>query len=368
MRILLVEPYFGGSHRAWAEGYAARSAHDVHLLTLPARWWKWRMRGAALTLAELARAWVDRHGPPDLVLVTDMLDLPAFLGFGRRFLGDPAVVIYMHESQLTYPVSPRGEPDLGYAFTNWLSAAAADLVLFNSEFHRSVFYAELPRLLRHFPDYTHEGAVAAVRERSEVLPVGVDVTGLPPRPEAGGPPAVLWNQRWEHDKDPVAFIGAIDRVIGAGTELALIVCGRSFRQVAQEFEAARPRWGERLLHMGYVPDRDRYRELLARSDIVVSTALHEFFGVAVVEAIAAGAFPILPDRLSYPELLDPAYHSRCLYQSDGRLPAAIRWAVDHPRQRREMATELSAQMGRFDWGSVAPSYDRRLEQLVGGSG
>jgi hypothetical protein len=41
MRILLIEPYFGGSHKAWAQGYVTHSRHDVTLLTLPARFWKW---------------------------------------------------------------------------------------------------------------------------------------------------------------------------------------------------------------------------------------------------------------------------------------------------------------------------------------
>ena len=36
---------------------------------------------------------------------------------------------------------------------------------------------------------------------------------------------------------------------------------------------------------------------------MLSTARHEFFGVAVVEALLAGCLPWLPDRLSYPELL-----------------------------------------------------------------
>ncbi|MBT8214185.1 MAG: DUF3524 domain-containing protein, partial [Acidimicrobiia bacterium] len=47
MRVLLVEPYYAGSHRAWADGYVASSRHDVSLLTHDARFWKWRMHGSA---------------------------------------------------------------------------------------------------------------------------------------------------------------------------------------------------------------------------------------------------------------------------------------------------------------------------------
>jgi len=56
VNILLLEPYCSGSHRAWAEGYVAHSRHDVTLLALPTRFWKWRMQGGAVTLAEQVRA------------------------------------------------------------------------------------------------------------------------------------------------------------------------------------------------------------------------------------------------------------------------------------------------------------------------
>ncbi len=65
---------------------------------------------------------------------------------------------------------------------------------------------------------------------------------------------------------------------------------------------ARQTLADRIVHFGFVAEPELYRSLLARSDIVVSTAVHEFFGVAVIEAVAAGARPLVPDRLSYQEL------------------------------------------------------------------
>jgi len=51
MNILLLEPFFTGSHRTWAEDYARYSEYHVELLTLGGHYWKWRMHGGAVTLA-----------------------------------------------------------------------------------------------------------------------------------------------------------------------------------------------------------------------------------------------------------------------------------------------------------------------------
>ena len=54
--VWLLNPYDTGSHKAWAEGYAAHSAHRVRVLAMQGYFWKWRMHGGALELAEQARA------------------------------------------------------------------------------------------------------------------------------------------------------------------------------------------------------------------------------------------------------------------------------------------------------------------------
>ncbi len=364
MHVLLCEPYFTGSHRAWAEGYARHSRHRVTLLTHAGRFWKWRMQGAALTLAQAARSLVARDGPPDLLLATDMLHLPAFLGFTRRFLGDPPVALYMHENQLTYPPPPGTKPDLTYAMINWLSMAAADRIFFNSAYHRAVFFEALPRLLKHFPDYTHTPLIEAVVARCEVLPVGVDLRRLDgPCPDrADGPTVILWNQRWEYDKDPATFFAALYRLADEGLPFRLILAGENFRRSPQEFEEARRRMADRLLHFGYA-EPEVYPCLLRQADVVVSTARQEFFGVAVVEAIYAGAFPVLPRRLTYPDLIPPAYHDRCLYDDLEGLVTRLRWAVTHRERARAIARALRPIVASFDWAELAPRYDERLAAL-----
>src|SRR5690606_12399228 len=113
-RIALVEPYLGGSHRAWAEGYQRHSAHHVELFGLPATHWKWRMQGGHVTIASQIEATVAARGPFDVVLASAMTDLAGLLGLARRSLSGARVVLYVHENQLTFPRPEHDRDDLTY--------------------------------------------------------------------------------------------------------------------------------------------------------------------------------------------------------------------------------------------------------------
>jgi glycosyltransferase involved in cell wall biosynthesis len=69
-----------------------------------------------------------------------------------------------------------------------------------------------------------------------------------------------------------------------------------------------------------VADRAQYLKLLNDVDVVVSTARQEFQGIAVLEAIAAGCCPVVPDSLAYREFVPEAYR----YQSVAEAAAMIR--------------------------------------------
>ncbi|HHC09380.1 MAG TPA: DUF3524 domain-containing protein [Actinobacteria bacterium] len=367
MRVLLVEPYHGGSHRAWAEGYAARSRHDVLVVTHEARFWKWRMHGSQVTLATAAEA-VLGGCPPDVVVVSAMTDVAGFVGLARRCLAGAPVIAWFHESQFSYPPSPRDRPDLSYPLVNWTSAVAADAVVFNSEYHRRDFLAGARRLLRRFPDHRHGHLVDAVGDRSTVLPVGIDLARFAraePR-EAGEPPLVVWNHRWEHDKDPDAFVAAIEALRSRGVRVRVAVIGERFVSTPASLARLPGLLGEDLVEFGYVSDT-RYAELLRSADVVVSTARHEFFGVGVAEAIAAGAFPVLPDRLVYPERIPEPLHRRCLYRDEEELVELLARAVTEPPSPEERRALHDAVVD-LDWSRVAPRYDAFVEDVVAARG
>ncbi|MBN2006764.1 MAG: DUF3524 domain-containing protein [Anaerolineae bacterium] len=363
LRILLIEPYCGGSHRAWVKGYAAHSRHQIELLALPARFWKWRMEGGAATLAARARR---RGSRPDLLLATGMLDLPAFLGFTRDLWPTVPSAVYFHENQLTYPCPPGEKRNLTYGLINWLSMLAADRVFFDSQYHFDNWFEELPRLLKHFPDYTHTAWIPAVRHKATVLPVGCELGGWQVARSdgiSGDVPVILWNQRWEYDKDPQTFMRAVDVLIAEGVDFRVALAGSNVRQKPEEFESARARWGERVIHYGRAT-RSQYRRLLCQADIVVSTAIHEFFGIAVVEAIYGGCFPVLPRRLSYPELLPVEHHAACFYDDFDGLVKRLKWAMANRDAARQIAKALRPAMARFDWQVQAPQYDDVMEGIV----
>ena len=365
MWVVVVEPYYDGSHRAWADGYAAHSAHDVTVIAHKGSFWKWRMHGAALTLAhELAALVAERGTTPDAVIVSDMADVASFRGLARTSLRDCPVVAYFHENQLTYPLSPSALPDLSYGMRNWLSMAAADEIWFNSAYHRDEMARALPALLGSMPDHRHTPLIDAVLGRTRVMPVGIT---LPRVVDGGrsdaGPPIVLWNQRWEYDKDPDRFFAAVDRAADRGISFRLAVAGQNFRSRPAEFEAGGTRHASRLVHHGEA-DPATYRDLLDRCDVVVSTARHEFFGVAVAEAIASGCSPVLPNALAYPELVGAAF-AHVLYDDDEGLDQRLDRTIEQRAHGEVPDPELRESVAaRYAWPKVATDYDRRLAALV----
>ena len=377
MNILALEPWYGGSHQSFLDGLAEHSAHDVRTITMPGRFWRWRMEGGGITLAKKVRATVDEGFAPDLLFATNMVNLPAVLSLARPHLDGVPVVQYFHENQLTYPLPPDEERERAYAITNYLSALAADRVVFNSRSHFDEFIEALPQLLRDFPDFTNMHTVRDLREKSTVLHLGMDLAAHDQyrgvRTErtlrSTRAPVVLWNQRWEYDKNPSGFFRVMNRLDDAGVPFQLILAGKHFHEQPEEFEQAFERYAERILHYGYAEDFAEYSRLLHRADVVVSTARHEFFGVAIQEAIYCGCHPVLPRRLSYPELIpeshhEPLLHAPIFYEDDQALFEVLRGILEGDERPLPPQT-LRKIPAPLDWDEHVENYDTLFEEVVG---
>ncbi len=371
LKILLISPYHSGSHAAWAEGYARYSSHEVKLLTLAGRFWKWRMHGGAVTLARLFLA---DEFQPDLIIADDMLDVTTFLALTRGRADNIPFVLYMHENQLTYPqpADPKkgamrrqkGERDHHYVFINYASMLAADHVYFNSRYHLESWFSALPNFLKHFPDHNELASIKTIRQKSSVLPVGITPPPHTSLPTPDAPPLILWNQRWEYDKNPEAFFAALKAVSDLPFRVAIL--GENFSRRPTVFEEAHAWLGERLVAFGFV-ERARYWEILAAADLTLSTAVHEFFGISIVEAMACGVLPLLPNRLSYPELLPAELYETLIYVDNNDLVKKLRHMLGNIAHFRPLSRQLQTHTRQYHWLTLANHYDRQLDKIVDAS-
>jgi glycosyltransferase involved in cell wall biosynthesis len=168
----------------------------------------------------------------------------------------------------------------------------------------------------------------------------------------------VWPHRWEHDKDPETFFRVMAALAEDGLDFEVAVAGQSFRETANEFEVAGAALGGRLVHLGEPDSREDYARLLASSDVAVSTATNEFFGLAMVEAAYTGCLPLVPDRLAYPEI----YPAGMRYGSPEELAARMRQLIEErpaPGQGRALAE-------RYTVAALAPEYRAAFERLAVG--
>jgi glycosyltransferase involved in cell wall biosynthesis len=146
----------------------------------------------------------------------------------------------------------------------------------------------------------------------------------------------------------------------------LIVAGEHIDPHAPDFVAARERWAGHLLHWGYASAAADYSRLLHRADIVVSTAAQEFFGISMIEALYCGCIPVLPRRLTYPDLLPAAHHADCLYTSPAELVERLQHVIRHYADLRRRDWRSIA--APYDWTALAPRYDAALAAVQASTG
>lgn len=362
VNITLVEPFFTGSHAAWAEGYARSSRHHIETLSLSGHHWKWRMHGGAVTLA---RKFMQSTVQPDLLLATDMLDLATFLALTRSKTASVPVAVYFHENQVCYPLSPKDQDtanrrDHHYGFINFTSALAADKVLFNSRYHFNAFLGALPRFLKQFPTPNELGTLETLRKKSQVLPLGMDLHRFDPFKHGEGAdpdpaPLILWNHRWEYDKNPDEFFRALFVLDELGLDFRVALLGENFHHGRAIFDTARRKLGDKIVHFGYVENFADYARWLYRSDILPVTSNQDFFGASIVEAVYCGCYPLLPMRLSYPELVPHDVYPEIFYsdfeQLVDKLATAIK-GIDAVRQQT-----FQQCLEQYDWGHMSVTYD-----------
>lgn len=314
MRLLLLSAYAAASHAYWARQLIEHIEGDWTLLELAPRHFSWRIRGNPLSWALREDATLSQRF--DVVMATSMVDLATLIGLYPH-LGQALKVMYFHENQFAYPASPAQSSPAEARMVNLYAALCADRVVFNTLYNRDSFIdgarAWLKRMPENLPATT---SLERLRRASLIIPVPIiplyypsnikQIPSVPDRQPARRPLRVLWNHRWEYDKNPDDFFAALFQLSDAGVAFELAVVGQQFRKCPDIFTLARKRLSNHLVAWGE-QSADAYTATLMTADIVVSTTHHEFQGLAIMEAVQCGACPLVPDRLCFPELYEPAY-------------------------------------------------------------
>ncbi|XP_065295968.1 tRNA-queuosine alpha-mannosyltransferase isoform X15 [Dermacentor albipictus] len=276
MSVLLLEPFYGGSHRQLMDLLSVElGPEECRLVTLPANKWHWRARTAALWLAER----IEPSSGYRVLMASGTLNLAELLGL-RPDLLPLRKLLYMHENQLAYPLQKENQRDYQYGYNQVVS--------------------------------------------------------------------------WEHDKGPEEFVQALLELHRLDMCFHVSFLGQKFDELPSSLVGVREQLGDRIRQWGPLPDRDQYLALLREADVVVSTAHHEFYGVAMLEASLLGCYPLCPNRLVYPEIYPPC----CRYNTWRQLVKRLRSFCLRPEAARRMAPKLDR--SRFSWESLRPCYRELL--------
>lgn len=380
MKILLLSAYDAASHAYWHKGLVENlNQHQWTILTLPPRYFSWRIRGNSLSWAFSEREVLEQAY--DLIIATSMTDLSALRGLVPHLASIPTLV-YFHENQFAYPESGREYGNVEPKILNLYTALAADHICFNTHYNRNTFLAGCRELLKKLPDQVPAGIAEQLEQRSSVLQVPLPQSAYQPHdPQSevirliwnhrwesvslGRPILIVWAARWEYDKGPDRLLAIMRELESRGTDYRMCILGERFRNTPEEFDTIHREFSHRIDQFGFAESRDEYFEWLRCADIVLSTATHEFQGLSVLEAVAKGCIPVLPDRQAYPELFGTEY----TYEDCGAdIKAEAKAAADMIERQGALIMNGKAVVpsaNRFSWSEVGPIYAKLFQNLAG---
>ncbi|XP_039711550.1 tRNA-queuosine alpha-mannosyltransferase isoform X3 [Pteropus medius] len=163
MSILIIEAFYGGSHKQLVD-LLQEDLENCVLYTLPAKKWHWRARTSALYFSQNIP--ISEHYR--ILFASSVLNLTELAAL-RPDLGKLKKILYFHENQLVYPVKKCQERDFQYGYNQILSCLVADVVVFNSVFNMESFLTSIGKFMKLIPDHRPKDLESIIRPKCQVI-------------------------------------------------------------------------------------------------------------------------------------------------------------------------------------------------------
>lgn len=358
-KILFIEPFYKGSHRYFLDNLESRSQHKITTLTKNGVFWKWKFLESSIA---------NTLGPDhefNIIMGSNMLDLATWAGINRQNIGRAKLVLYFHENQLTYPENKtQNSNNAFFGYKNLTSCFAADHVIFNSDFHRKSFMKAGKKLSKKLPSSISNNYFEKLKLDSSVVPVGIDTTRFETYKEShtNEVPVLLWNHRWEFDKNPELFLKTLIDLKKEEVEFKLIMLGSAPKKLMPIFDEAKEVLSENIIQWGRVSSFEEYAKFLWMADILPVTSNHDFFGVSVLEALTCHTRLLLPKRCAYPDHFPVETYPNWYYEDDGGFKSKLRELIQNESSRALNIEDIKV-AGNYSWEHVITKFDNKIDQL-----
>ena len=291
----------------------------------------------------VAAFWCRRYSVPYVVHVAGSLD-PVSLA--KRYEGRRASVISRAKKWLY--LKTLGRLDLG-------GAAALHLI--------SDVELESARRLRF-----STGRVIPLAADTPSPPGLDDRTSAQQRyPSLQGRKIVLFLSRLDPKKGLDVLAEAVESLAETRDDFSLVVAGSGAPKFEAELRALVDRRGlsERTIFTGMVVGEDKWR-LLRAADVFVLPSRHENFGIAVVEAMAAGTPVVVSDQVGIHREIEEAGSGLVTTLDPADVAGAIGRLLDDPDAATRMGRAGEALAARrYSWERVAADVEALYEEVVG---
>ena len=221
----------------------------------------------------------------------------------------------------------------------------------------------MKKYLAPLPDYREKENITLIKNKSSVLDLGLDLNKFNkyrvPK-KSNQVPIILWNHRWEHDKNPQDFFKVLKIISNNNLDFKLIVLGQEFKNEMKCFKEAKINLKKHIIQFGHVETFEEYAKFLFKADIIPITSKQDFFGISIMEAVYCNTIPILPNRLSYPLLYNINKNPSIFYNDQLELTDKLTHIIKNFNKVK--AIDFKESLEYYDWLNIAKLYDLELQK------